>query len=223
MFLSVPIWTIITLPLILFSTQFAVYSGGAWCKMILYVLEKICDVKYKIEGKENLPKHACLIASKHQSAWDTIAFLALVSPPPAYVLKRELIYLPAFGFYLRQMKMVFIDRKKGVASLKKMNDSANKILASGRNIVIFPEGTRTKIGQNVKYHRGIYSLYVATGKEVVPVALNSALCWGKNSFIKKPGTITLKFLPSLKTGLEKNVFMQKLEKIIQREANKLIV
>src|SRR5690606_21388864 len=147
-----------------------------------------------------------IVAAKHQSAWDTMAFYWVLDDA-AYVLKKELLSIPLYGWCARKARMIGVDRSGGAKALRAMVEQAQNCLAEGRPIVIFPEGTRTAPGRRSAYHPGIAALYTRLGVPVVPVALNSGLFWGRRSFIKQPGRIVVQFLPPIPPGLERRAFM----------------
>ncbi|MBN8827839.1 MAG: 1-acyl-sn-glycerol-3-phosphate acyltransferase [Sphingobacteriia bacterium] len=190
---------------LLINVRSAMMVGIIWAKVIEIGLRVICGIKHKIINKENAIRENVIYACKHESAWETIMFF-LLAHKPAYVLKRELVRIPVFGWYFIGMKMIFIDRKAGVSALKKLIKESKEALINNRQIVIFPEGTRIKHGEKGKIQVGTYVLYKETGAKVVPVALNSGKFWGKNSFLKFPGTITVKFHDPLPEGLSREEF-----------------
>lgn len=190
--------------------------GKTWSKYSLLLLKYICGINFVVSGKEYMPQGACILASKHQSAWDTIIFLHLFDNP-AYILKKELLNIPFFGKYLSRMRMIAIDRSAGNSAVKQIIKQSKQCLDDKRAVVIFPEGTRTPPGTKRSYKPGINALYSAKSinTPIVPVALNSGYFWSKNAFIKSPGTVTIKFLPEFEKGLDKKLFLQKLEHIIE--------
>ena len=210
-------------PLTLFSSQTAYFVGKTWAQGALLLLRIICGISHKVEGLENLPTSSYIIASKHQSAWDTIVFFLYVHKP-AYILKHELMRIPVFSLYLRKMNMIDVKRSDGSKALKSMTTRAAQRLKDGCNIIIFPEGTRSKVGVSEPLQPGIAAIYnhPDINVPVVPVALNSGKFWGRESFIKKPGVITLKFLPPIKSTLHRKEFMKLLEESINAESVKLI-
>lgn len=208
------------LPAALVYRPYAFTVARIWGKGSLWLLEVFCKITYEVRGLENIPKGAALIASKHQSAWDTVIFWALLDRP-AYVLKRELIFFPVFGWYLLLLKNIYIDRKSGTAAMKKMLRQANERASEGRPIVIFPEGTRTLPGSSSVYHPGVAALYQNLKIPVVPVALNSGYLWQKNAFIKKPGLITIEFLENITPGMKSRDFLARLQNVIEDKCQKL--
>lgn len=224
-------WTlslgIIALPVILLPYKYRHFVGKLWACVILFMLRIICKIDYQIIGYDNVKildqnEQNFIIASKHQSAWDTVIFLALFGNP-SYILKKELLFIPIYGIWLKILRMVPIDRDLGAKSLKKMLKLIKDELTKyNRKIIIFPQGTRTKIGEKKKYQVGIYAIYNAVKLPVIPVALNSGLYWNK-SFIKNKGTIKIKFLPHIEyePSKKREEFMKELEDVIEKNTNDL--
>lgn len=208
-------------PLFLLSPDAALKAGAPWARVSLWLARVICGIRYEVRGKEHLTQAPVIYASKHQSAWDTIIFLILLDAP-AYVLKRELLRIPLWGWYLWRMQMIAIDRAAGGQGLKDMLRQARARVDEGRPVVIFPEGTRTPVGAAARYHPGILALYSQLKLPVIPVALNSGCFWGRNAFTKRPGTIRVEFLPPLPPGLPKDVFMTRLQEAIEPATARLV-
>ena len=177
-------------------TRYRVISG--WSKIMLAIARVVCRLDYRVEGRENLPAQPCVILSKHQSAWETLAFQS-VFPPQVHVLKRELLWIPFFGWGLALMSPIAIDRSKGRAALRQLARIGKERILQGFWVVIFPEGTRVQPGTRRKYQPGGAWLAVQTGAPVVPVAHNAGLYWPKNAFLKHPGTITMRIGPAIQT------------------------
>lgn len=212
---------ILFIPLFIISAKFTQKVGKPWAYISLLLARVFCGIKYEIRGRENILEAPVIYASKHQSAWDTLIFILLL-PRVAYVLKKELLRLPFWGWYLWRMKMIAIDRAKGASSIKQLIRDGKTALAENRPIVIFPEGTRTRPGATPDYHSGITALYSQFNVPVVPVALNSGVYWGKNAFFKKPGTIIMELLPPIPAGLTKKDFAERLKDDIEAASNRLI-
>jgi 1-acyl-sn-glycerol-3-phosphate acyltransferase len=187
--------SVLTFPLAR-MTRYRVISG--WSKIMLYIARKVCGLDYRVEGRENLPSTPSVILSKHQSAWETLAFQT-VFPPQVHVLKRELLWIPFFGWGLAMMSPIAIDRAKGRTALRQLARLGKERILQGFWVVIFPEGTRVKPGTRRKYQPGGAWLAAQTGAPVVPVAHNAGLYWGKNAFLKYPGTITMRIGPAIPT------------------------
>jgi len=192
-----------------------------WTLIILWGARHFCGIHHQVKGMENLPPpgEQAILLSKHQSAWETIFYvLGFRGHPLTYVFKKELLYVPFFGWGIGLLRMIPIDRSKGKDAFAQVVEVGRQRLAQGIWIIMFPEGTRTKVGSQGKYKMGGTRLAVETGTQVVPVAVNSGDCWPKNSFIKKPGTITVsigKPIPSV--GREPAELMQEVENWIESE------
>lgn len=168
--------------------RYRITSG--WAHIMLYLIRVICGVRYRVLGMENIPKIPSIVLSKHQSAWETLAFQQIF-PPQVWVLKKELLRIPFFGWGLAMTSPIAINRSSGRSALKQIVQQGKDRLNQGLWIVIFPEGTRIVPGKKGKYAIGGAWLATHTGVPVVPVAHNAGEFWGKNSFIKRPGTITV--------------------------------
>ncbi len=215
------LWTtiilVVGLPLMLGPRSWLYHLGRLWVRVIMLALRLICGLRYQVRGRENLPEGGYLLAAKHQSAWDTLIF-SLLLWEHSFILKQELTWIPLFGLYLLRAGLVPVDRQGGSKALRKMVASAKRVIDEGRPIVIFPEGTRVAPGQRRPYHPGVAALYSQLGVSVVPVALNSGLFWGRHSFLKQPGCITLAFLPPIEPGLKRKEFLQRLEATIEKHS-----
>jgi 1-acyl-sn-glycerol-3-phosphate acyltransferase len=215
------IWTtgmhILCLPLLFASRRVVQGAGGIWIDGTMWLLKHVAGIDYRIVGAENLPATPAVYAAKHQSAWETL-FLSRFLDFPAFVLKKELLSIPLFGWFLRKAGMIAVDRKAGAGALRSMARQATETLESGRTILIFPEGTRVVPGQSKPYQPGVAALYTQQKVPVVPVALNSGLYWGRRAFIKRPGTIVVEFLPPIPPGLDRKTLMRELETRIESAA-----
>jgi 1-acyl-sn-glycerol-3-phosphate acyltransferase len=168
----------------------------AWTGIIVELARRLCGIDYRIVGTERIPRTPTIVLSKHQSAWETFFFLHLF-PPQVWLLKRELLRIPFFGWGLAMLKPIAIDRSAKLAALKQLAEQGRDRLAHGLWIVIFPEGTRTAPGESRPFARGGAWLATKTGAPVLPVALNSGTCWAKDTFLKHPGTITVSIGPPI--------------------------
>lgn len=186
-----------------------------WATVMPKALRLVCGVKLNIEGLENLPKkNGYIIASKHQSAFETMVFHAIV-PNVFYVLKKELMYLPIAGIYFLKTGCIPIDRKGGAKTMRQMLTGVKSRLREGMNLIIFPEGTRTQPGSKKPYTPGVAFLYEQCNVPVVPVALNTGYCWPKNKVKKYPGQLTVRFLPPIAPGAERRAFLNMLYEQIE--------
>jgi 1-acyl-sn-glycerol-3-phosphate acyltransferase len=202
------------LPLLLAPRRTAMRFGRFWAQCVLALLKAIVGLDGEIRGIEHLPTGACLIAMKHQSAWDAL-ILPVVLGDPAVVIKRELLWLPFYGWYAARAGSITIDRRGGAGALRRMVAAAREAVAAARPIVIFPEGTRTAPGQRLTYQPGVAALYQALAVPLVPAAVNSGLYWGRRSFVKRPGRILLEFLAPIPPGLPRREVMEELESRIE--------
>ncbi len=209
------------LPLLVMPRRFLVRGARIWAKVTFALLAAICGLRHEIRGLENLPKQPCILASKHQSAWDTLIF-ALVVNGPSFVFKQELLWVPPLGWYIRHAGGIPINRKGGGVALRKMVATARAVLNAGQYIIIFPEGTRVPPGEHRVYHPGVTAFYSQLAVPVVPVAVNSGLFWGRRSFLKKPGVIVLEFLPPIAPGLARKAFTARLEESIESASMRLL-
>jgi 1-acyl-sn-glycerol-3-phosphate acyltransferase len=211
---------ILALPLLAAPPAAMIAYVRTWARAVVATLRIVCGIRLEVTGRENLPPGGALIAAKHQSAFDTVVWLMLL-PAPVYVLKKELLSIPVWGLLARKCGHVPVDRKGGAAALKAMVRAAQAVLAAGRPVVIFPEGTRTAPGERVPYQPGIVALAAASGVPVVPVATDSGLVWGRRAFHKRPGTIHVAILPPLPRGLPRPALMAALEQAIEGESDRL--
>lgn len=214
------LWTLVlgTLLLPLLAAPHKVVLAGIklWLRGFIGGAHLIAGIKWRIEGLENLPEGACIVASKHQSAWETFFFHFLVADP-VYILKKELLHIPLVGWYMRKTGMLAVDRKAGGAALKYVLRGAEEKLANGRQIIIFPEGTRVAPLAEHPYQPGVAALYARFGSRypVIPVALNTGMFWGRKSFTKRPGTVVVRILPAMPPGLDKKAFAEELRRRIE--------
>jgi 1-acyl-sn-glycerol-3-phosphate acyltransferase len=211
------ILSLIFLPVLLLPRGATVWLARLWSRATFFGLKIFAGIDWEIRGLA--PRGPVLVASKHMSMWDTLA-LYLALDAPAIVLKRNLLYIPFYGWFLWKAAAVPIDRGAGARALRKMQDAAKDVLADERPILIFPEGTRKKPGAAPDYKPGVAGLYTLLDVACVPVALNSGVHW--TGFRKLPGTIVLEFLEPIPPGLKRAAFMAQLESRIETATNKLL-
>jgi 1-acyl-sn-glycerol-3-phosphate acyltransferase len=171
---------------------------SAWSRLVLLLSRVVLGIDWKVEGEEHLPSRPSVILSKHQSAWETLAFQHIF-PPQVHVLKRELLWIPFFGWGLALMSPIAIDRSRGVAALRSIARRGRERLEQGFWVVVFPEGTRVAPGERRHYQLGGAWLAAASGAPIVPVAHNAGLVWPRNAFVKRPGTVTVRIGPPIDT------------------------
>jgi 1-acyl-sn-glycerol-3-phosphate acyltransferase len=187
----------------------------------LFLLRLIVGTTMEVRGIETLPQGACLIASKHQSAWETFALIPIFRDP-ALLMKRELFWIPFHGWFSHKFEMIPVDRDKGPTALRSMLRETKKRVADGREIIIFPEGTRKAPGAPPDYKTGIALLYEGLNVPCVPVALNSGLFWPRRSVTRKAGTIVVEILDPIPPGLGKAEFLSRLQTAIEDASNRLL-
>lgn len=225
-YLGTTILAVAGLPTLLFGRKAVLGLAHVWSKSVLFMLAAICGQKVEFRGLEHLRRRldagtGCILASKHQSAWETVALLSQ-TPDFSYILKRELTFIPIFGQYLARSNQIAIDRASRGAALRGLVAQAGAALKEGRAIFIFPEGTRRAAGAPPVYKNGVAHLYASTSAFCVPVALNSGLFWPRNSFLRRPGCVLVEFLPEIAPGLKASVFAKKLQTDIETASDRLI-
>ena len=209
MLLSAAVYAPLMLPTVVLPFALRYRLISAWARFQLIVLKHLCRLDYRVEGREHLPGGAAIILSKHQSAWETIAFQGIF-PPQTWVLKRELLWIPLFGWALALLRPIAIDRSAGRKAIEQVIEQGRDRLRSGIWVVVFPEGTRVAPGTRKRYATGGAVLAAETGYPVVPVAHNAGSFWPRRGFLKRPGTIRVVIGPVIDGR------GQKAEEIIRR-------
>lgn len=210
---------LVATPALLMPRGAAVFVITNLSRLVLWLLKIITGTRYELRGQ--VPTGPVLVAAKHQSMWDTIAFVALVKDP-AIVLKAELLWIPYYGWFSWKTRMIAIDRGSGASAIRRLMAQGKAALAANRPIVIFPEGTRSAPGAAPDYKPGVAALYRQMGVPCVPAAVNSGLYWPRRRFLRKAGTIVLEFLPAIPAGLDRTTFMATLETSIEEATTRLI-
>jgi 1-acyl-sn-glycerol-3-phosphate acyltransferase len=198
-------------------TRYRLITG--WAYIMLALLKSLCGIRYRVEGADRIPATPCVIMAKHQSAWETIAFQAIF-PPQVHVLKRELLWIPFFGWGLAMVSPIAIDRRAGRRALRQMIEQGADRLKRGFNVIVFPEGTRVAPGVRGRYRPGGAILASESGAPILPVAHNAGSCWPRNAFLKRPGTITVSVGPLI-AGMTADDAMGKVEEWIETEMLRL--
>ena len=193
-----------------------------WARASLWMLRVIAGVRIEVRGRQNIPDGGFIVAAKHQSVWETFALLTLF-PDPTFILKRELTWLPIFGWYTMKMKMIPVNRGKRSAALRAMTVDARAAVQDGRQILIFPEGTRRPAGAEPSYKFGIVHLYRELKCPVLPVALNSGLFWPRRTFKRYPGTVVIDILPPIPPGLTGEEFVASLQEALESATDSLLL
>jgi len=212
---------IVGLPMIVLPYRFFHAVLNTYACTSLWLLRVLCGVGVEWRGRERLPQGACLVACNHQSAWETFA-LFMILEDPTYVLKRELMWIPLFGWLARKSGMIPIDRGTHVKALTAMRQRARAEIARGRQIVIFPEGTRRQPGAEPHYLPGVALLYGELGLPCVPIALNSGLFWPRRSLLRLPGTVLVEVLDPIPAGLDRRSFLRRLQGTLEEATAQLV-
>lgn len=195
--LVTPVWACVCLLAAPLPYNKRYYVTSRWNVFAIWLAKAVCGIRYRFKGWENLPDVPVILMPKHQSAWETIFLLCMMPRPLVFVFKKELLYVPFFGWALGLLRMIPIDRSSGKNAFRQVVTQGKKRLADGQWIIMFPEGTRIPVGQKGQYKSGGSRLAIQTKALVVPIALNSGECWPKNAFIKQPGTITVSIGPPI--------------------------
>jgi 1-acyl-sn-glycerol-3-phosphate acyltransferase len=211
-----------TLPVFVFGSEAAgARMIRAWARAGMFLLRTIIGARLEVRGMENIPEGGVIIASKHQSMFETFALFPTL-PRPTYVMKQELARIPLWGWYARRAGMIPVERDQGTAALRKLAADVGGAVTRNRQVIIFPEGTRRAPGAEPDYKGGIAHLYRMTGAPVVPAALNSGLFWPRRKLTRYPGTIVIEFLPPIMPGLKSKEFLERLETAIETGSDALL-
>ncbi len=220
-YLNTTLWVIAGLPTLLMPYRALIWIAKNWGRTNLWLLRVIANVDYEIRGAEKIPAGPLIVAGKHQSAWETFALLH-VFDNPLFIVKRELEWIPLFGWLMIKGRMVPVDRKRGREALALMTERARAELGRGRQLIIFPEGTRRPVGAEPRYRFGIAHLYEDMGVPCLPVALNSGLFWPRRTFLRRPGKVVVEILDPIPPGMAKEAFFEKLSGEIEAASVRLV-
>ena len=201
--------------------KWSIRALQAWARSSLFWLRVIAGIRMEVRGRKWIPQGACLVAGKHQSFWETFAILPLLDDP-AMVLKKELTYIPVFGWFIYKFRMIPVERSAGTQALRAMITRAEHEVAAGRQVVIMPEGTRRGPDDPPDYKPGAAALYGKLSVPCVPFALNSGLFWPRRQFLRRPGTIVISFLKPIPPGLNRKEFQGRLQTSIEDETRDLV-
>jgi 1-acyl-sn-glycerol-3-phosphate acyltransferase len=214
-------WSLVALPTFLMPRAAMLKVAAWWARANILLMRAICGIKVEFRGVEKIPKGPLIVASKHQSMWETISLLRFFEAL-FFVLKRELKFIPIFGLFLIKTRMVAIDRSKGGRALLAVMRRAAEEVRHGRQFVIFPEGTRTAPGAPPHYKAGVGLIYTDCGVPCLPVALNSGLFWPRRTFMRYPGTLVVEFLDPIPPGLKREEFLKRIESVIEDASGRLV-
>lgn len=220
-YLTTAAFTIFGCPLLFGPRRYAMMGLKLHAKCCLWLLRTIVGITLEVRGRQFIPAGAAIVASKHQSAWETFALIPLL-PDPAMVMKAELGWIPFYGWFAHKFGHILVSRARGPAALRRMIADARNRADANRQIVIFPEGTRQVAGAQANYKSGIIALYEGLNLQCVPVALNSGAFWPRRSMMRFPGTIIVEFLEPLPSGLDRKTFRQTLEAHIETASARLL-
>jgi 1-acyl-sn-glycerol-3-phosphate acyltransferase len=212
---------IVGLPMLIGGRRGVLFIARLWASTSMWLLEKICNLRIEYRGLVNIPERGgYIIAAKHQSFLETFALIRN-SPDFAIILKRELTFIPLFGLYLIVSKQIAIDRARGRSAFSQIARRAGEVLRAGRQVYIYPEGTRRPPGARPDYKRGVAFLYASAGAPCIPVALNTGLYWGRRGLIRRPGTAIIEYLPQIPAGMDRSSFAGKLQAAIEAACSRL--
>ena len=215
-------WLLAIVPTFLMPRTAIMRVAQLWSRQNTWLLRVVCNVKVEYRGLEKIPKGPLLVASKHQSMWETFALLQRFDQP-LYILKRELTRIPFFGWYLIKAGMISVDRSAGGRALLKMvRQASEEVRHGGRQLIIFPEGTRRPVGAPPQYKPGVAQLYASCRVDCVPVALNSGLFWPRRTFMRYPGTLVVEFLDPVPPGLARDEFLTRISTVIEDATVRLV-
>jgi 1-acyl-sn-glycerol-3-phosphate acyltransferase len=214
-------WILVALPTFLMPPRAFMVVAKAWSRSSVWLMGAICGTKVEYRGLDKIPGGPLIVASKHQSMWETFALLQFFDSP-LFIYKRELKWIPFFGWYLMKSKMIGIDRGAGGRALLNMTRRAGAEVRAGRQLIIFPEGTRTPVDAPPNYKTGIAQIYVDCGVACLPVALNSGLFWPRRTFMRYPGTLVVEFLDPLPPGLKRREFIERVSTVIEAATNRIV-
>jgi len=212
---------VLTLSIFVRGDRLYWFTAG-WLRLATWGSKVICGVRHRIHGWENLPDSAVILCPKHQSTWETFAFPTLMPRPLCYVFKRELLLIPFFGWAMGRLDMIHIDRSRRTEAWNKVAEQGRRFMADGHWVIMFPEGTRTPRGSQGAYKSGATRLAVTTGVPVVPIAVTSARCWPRKSFVLRPGVVDISIgRPIPAVGREPDELMREVEGWIESEMRRL--
>jgi len=220
-YLNLILHMIVALPTLVLPHPFLRAFIRSYARSSLWLLRVICGTHVEWRRFEKIPNGPCIVACKHQSIWETFALWAVLTDP-TYILKRELMWIPLFGWYTWKAGLIAVNRSAGLAALARMTTQAQRQLARGRQVVIFPEGTRRPPGAEPSYKPGVINVYAKSSVVCVPLALNSGLFWPRRSLLRFPGTVVVEALDPIPPGLDRNAFFTRLQDTIEQATASLV-
>ena len=220
-YLMLVFWVMVGIPTYLMPRSGILTVARYWARSSIWLMRVVCNTRVEYRGLEKIPKGPLIVASKHQSMWETFALLQFFEQP-LFIFKRELKWIPLFGWYLIKANMIGVDRRAGGRSLLAMARRAGEEVRRGRQLIIFPEGTRAAVDAPPNYKTGIAQIYADCGVTCLPVALNSGLFWPRRTFMRYPGTLVVEFLDPLPPGLSRREFIVRVSAVIEDATNRLV-
>jgi 1-acyl-sn-glycerol-3-phosphate acyltransferase len=220
-YLMLVFWVMVGIPTYLMPRSGILTVARYWARSSIWLMRVVCNTKVEYRGLEKIPKGPLIVASKHQSMWETFALLQFFDQP-LFIFKRELKWIPLFGWYLIKANMIGVDRRAGGRALLAMARRAGEEVRHGRQLIIFPEGTRVAVDALPNYKTGIAQIYADCGVTCLPVALNSGLFWPRRTFMRYPGTLVVEFLDPLPPGLSRREFILRVSAVIEDATNRLV-
>jgi 1-acyl-sn-glycerol-3-phosphate acyltransferase len=223
LYASLFVWMTVGLIVLVLPRPFAMGFARRWGLYFVWLSRTVGGIRVEFRGLENIPPGPLLVAIKHQSLWETFMLLGMFDDP-CFVMKRELAFIPLFGWFIYKMRNVPINRKDGARALIKLTRAANQEIHAdgGRQILVFPEGTRRPPRSPPLYKYGIAKLYEGLNVPCLPIGLNSGIFWPRNSLHMKPGTIIVDILPPIEPGLDRNEFFKRVQDQIETSSNRLM-
>jgi 1-acyl-sn-glycerol-3-phosphate acyltransferase len=220
-YLNLFLHLIAALPTLVMTPRSVIFLAKNWARTNIWLLKAVCGIHVEFVGREKIPPGPLIVAAKHQSLLETFALIPLFENP-VFIVKRELMWIPFFGWYVWKAGMIPVDRGARGQALIAMTERATAQINRGRQLIIFPEGTRRAPDAEPAYKYGVVQLYAAAGVPCLPIALNSGMFWGRRSFKRYPGTVRIEILDPIPPGLEKPVFFERLKDDIETATARLI-
>ncbi|MET0445609.1 MAG: lysophospholipid acyltransferase family protein [Pseudorhodoplanes sp.] len=214
-------WILVAIPTLVMPPHAFMAVAKAWARSSVTLMRVVCGTKVEYRGLDRIPAGPLIAASKHQSMWETFALMQFFDWP-LFIYKKELSYIPFFGWYLKKSKMIGVDRGDGMRALMNMTKRATAEVRHGRQLIIFPEGTRRPVDAPPDYKSGIAQIYTLCGVPCVPVALNSGLFWPRRTFLRYPGTLVVEFLDPLPPGMGRKEFLPALSHSIETATDRIV-
>jgi 1-acyl-sn-glycerol-3-phosphate acyltransferase len=220
-YIVLALWVLAGIPTYVMPRWGILWIAKNWGRSSIWLMRLVCNTRVEYRGLDKIPDGPLIVAAKHQSIWETFALLQFFDQP-LYILKRELRWIPLFGWYLIKSDMIGVNRSAGGRTLLEMARTARDEVRRGRQLIIFPEGTRRPVGAEPRYKFGVGQIYADCEVPCIPVALNSGLCWPRRSFLRYPGTIIVEFLDLVPPGLPRDEFIKRVSTAIETATDRIV-